>query len=313
MSDHAIISAAATRLYGHVAAGTQPTGEDAGAASELLNLKLVRRDPATGSYAVEDPAYVAARLAAEFHAEAARQLTRADQAATAFDALSAAYGARTAVGGSGLVEHLTGMETINGRLGHIFAGCAESVDVFQPTRRIPANLARIKSRDLASLGRGVRMRTLYHEDVRAGFGMDEWVADMTAAGAQVRTLDAVFPRMFIIDRRIAVIPGEEPDVARIVHDQGVAQFLTDHLFECHWECARPWGDAVGELFSASIDARQQRILELMASGKTTKEIGTILELKPRRMAELMAELKGLYGAETLFQLACLWRDQQSRL
>ena len=314
MSSEPIVSARAASLYQRMAAGGDPSTGDADAVSELLNLNLIRRNHGGPGYAVEDPAYIAARLAAQFHGEAARQLQQATEAAKAFDGLLGAFGARSGADGPALVEHLSGIEVINGRLGHIFSGCTESIDVFQPTPRIPANLARIKGRDLATLGRGVQMRTLYHDDIRGGRSMDDWVVDMTAAGAQIRTLDGSFPRMFIIDRRVTVIPGEEPDVALIVHDRGIAGFLTTHLFDFHWRTARPWGRPASVVTSGPIvvvDSRQERILELLAEGKTTKEIGALLPLRPRRMAALMSELKELYGAETLFQLACRWRESSS--
>jgi hypothetical protein len=307
-----IISTEAADLYRRLAAGGHAAPEDAHAMSQLRNLQLVRHDPATGASTLEDPGYLGARLLADFHDEAARQLDRAAEVGAAFEALRTAYAARSAAVGDGTVEYLTGWPMINARLGQVLAGCTESLDASQPGGpRKPELLATVKERDLAVLGRGVQMRTIYAEDARAGEGMHEWVTEMTAAGAQIRTLDAEFPRMIIIDRRVAVIPGDDDRIARIIHDPGVAGFLVDRLFGCHWSRATPWV-GVGDPVQSLTDARYERVLALLEKGMGHKEIGTALQIKPRRLAEIIAELKVMYGVESLFQLGYRWREEKER-
>ena len=50
-----------------------------------------------------------------------------------------------------------------------------------------------------------------------------------AHGAQVRTLDEFFNRLIVIDRRLAVMPGEAPDVAVAIHDQNLVVLPRRHL------------------------------------------------------------------------------------
>ena len=68
-------------------------------------------------------------------------------------------------------------------------------------------------RDLRTIERGVHMRTLYQHTARRSKATRDYVNLMLAHGAQVRTLDEFFNRLIVIDRRLAIIPGEAPDVA----------------------------------------------------------------------------------------------------
>ena len=79
-----------------------------------------------------------------------------------------------------------------------------------PSRRPAATrtrLAAARQRDTAMLERGTRMRTLYQHSARRSAITHNYVAAVTARGAEVRTLDEFFNRMIVIDRRVAVIPG----------------------------------------------------------------------------------------------------------
>ena len=55
--------------------------------------------------------------------------------------------------------------------------------------------------------RGVRMRTLYQHSARHSPATREYVADIVARGAEVRTLDEFFRRLIVVDRQVAVVPG----------------------------------------------------------------------------------------------------------
>lgn len=307
-----LISPAAMALYERIAGGGQPSPEDTSEVSELLNLQLLRSGSGEHCYTAVDPSYVGARLAATFHEEAARQLMRAAEVNAALEVLRPAYAARPVSDQDGTVEYLSGHAVINARLGQVLAGCTESLFASQPDGpRRPEALATVRQRDLAALNRGVAMRTLYSDDARAGAGMHEWVAEMTSAGAEIRTTEESFPRMIIVDGRVAVIPGDDDSVARIIHDPGVARFLADHLFGSYWARAMPWAGEENPALALT-NARYERILLLMASGRSQREIGKQLNLGARRLAEIVAELKVIYGAESLFQLACRWREDPGR-
>ena len=71
----------------------------------------------------------------------------------------------------------------------------------------------------ARLDRGVRMRTLYQHTARRSKATRELRGAMREHGAQVRTLDEFFNRLIIIDRRLAMIPGERRRDGLAIHDR----------------------------------------------------------------------------------------------
>jgi DNA-binding CsgD family transcriptional regulator len=305
---HALISQEARDLFAKLAAGGgQPNSEESDAATELLNLGLLREDPAVG-YILVDPQYVGAQWQGSFYRSAALMLEQASTVSDALFDLRHAYNIRAA-DSAGLVEYHRGSEAINCRMSQILSSCVSELLVCQPggPRRVEL-LQEAAERDLDALKRGVEMRTIYHEHARSGPAMDAWVRSMTAAGAQIRTLGESFERMFIIDRRIAVIPGDRiltdsaETIAYVVNDSGVANFLA-RQFERDWVRASDWNQQAGLL---TLTDRQVAILRGLAAGESQAAIGRRLEIKQRAMAVAISELKELFGAETLFELACRW-------
>lgn len=303
----AIISPEASELYQRVAAGAQPDEQDIQAADELLGIGLLRHDR-HGDVVPVDPRYVGARLASAFQVEAARQVALSADVQDAFAALGDAYAARP-TGGAGTVEFLQGTEAINARVGQALSGCTTQLLICQPGgARRQEILDAVKGRDLETLGKGLEMRTIYHEDARAGAGMHEWVVEMMAAGAEYRTLAEAFQRLIVIDRRLAVIPGDSDEHAYIVHDAGLASFLAD-MFDRDWVRAEPWFGGGGEA-RGQLTTRHEVILRKLAAGHTSQRIATDLGISARRLADIISELKVTYDAKTLFALACTWMAEQ---
>jgi hypothetical protein len=306
----AIVTEAAERLFARMAAmAAQPAPGDTDALQELLNLGLLRADPSHG-YILVDPQYVGARVEGALYSEAATMLKRAASVSDALHGLRRSYDTRAAET-AGLIECHRGSEAINWRLGQVLSGCTTELLVCQPgAARRPESIREAAGRDLDALKRGVVMRTLYHDHAHSGAGMDEWVAMMTAAGAEIRTLAEPFERMIVIDRRIVVIPGDQilmdskETVAYIVNDGGVAGFLA-RRFHHDWERANGWDERGGD---TPLSRRQVAVLRGLAAGEAQAQIARRLGIAQRTMAETIAELKVTYGVTTLFQLACRWKE-----
>ena len=296
-------------LFSRLVAGQQPGADDSQALENLLSLGLVREDLPEGFVPV-DPASVEARAAADLYREASRALADVAAVADAFRAPRQAYESRPRAEGCA-IESLRGSAIINARLGPILAGVKSEILSCQPGRRRNREVRQVaESRDSEALRRGVVMRTLYHESVRGGEGMDRWVADMTALGAQIRTLDEPFSRMIIIDRQVAVIPADtiietsNEAIAHIIHDTDIADFLARAVFDANWERAEPWGR------ERDISDRGQLILAALARGEAVETIGRRLGLGKTMMAQEIRQLKETYGAKTLPQL--MWKHAMAR-
>ncbi|MGE7439599.1 hypothetical protein [Kitasatospora sp. NPDC001175] len=301
-----VITEGAIDLYGRILAGEQPGDADCDATAQLRFLNLVREDPTLG-FVVVDPAYVGAQWAASLYSEAARAVENAAAVGDALRPLQRVYDNRP-VGATGIIEYLLGSAAINDRLGQVLGGCTTELLVCQPGGpRSQETLDGTFDRDIATLRRGVRMHTLYHEEARSGEAMSAWVSTMTAAGAEIRTLAEPFQRMIIIDRRIAVIPGNEilitsrEAVAYMVNDPGVAEHLAKS-FERDWARADPWGRQP----TGTLTERQEIIMKGLAAGDSQVVIARRLGMSKRAMAEAIAELKDAYNAKSLFELAHKW-------
>jgi DNA-binding CsgD family transcriptional regulator len=305
----AVIPDDARELYARMAGlGEQPGPDDDASLHLLLSLGLVRQDVSEG-YLLVDPQYVGARWEGSFYTSAARMLEQAATVSEALRPLRHAFDNRSSES-AGLIEYHRGSEAINWRVGQVLGGCSSELLVCQPGGpRRPEILQETAQRDLETLNRGVAMKTIYHDHARAGASIDDWVKVMTDAGAEIRTLDEKFERMFIIDRRIAVVPGDDilttssDAVAYIVNDSGVARFLA-RQFERDWNRARAWSETAKA--EVSLTGRQAAVLRGLAAGDGQQLIARRLKISQRTMADTISELKALYNVTSLFQLACSW-------
>ncbi|MFD0570109.1 LuxR C-terminal-related transcriptional regulator [Kitasatospora gansuensis] len=265
-------------------------------------------------YVLVDPQYAGARLEANFFSISALMLEQAASISDAFKPLRATFDSRAA-DAAGLIEQHRGSEAIGWRMGQILSGCSTEILCCQPgAQRRPEAIQEASTRDLAALRRGVAMRTIYHEQARTGAGMDLWVSTMTAAGADIRTLDAHFERMFIIDRRIAVIPGDHilvdstDAVAYVVNDPGIAAFLA-RQFERDWEQSTPWNDP-GKA-PLALTTRQAAILRGLEAGTSREKLAHQVGISLRTLAVAVSELKDHFGVKSAFELACCWKEWQA--
>ncbi|MFJ5923832.1 LuxR C-terminal-related transcriptional regulator [Kitasatospora sp. NPDC092948] len=303
------ISPEARALYTRVAAGEPISDEDQGAAWQLLNRGLLREDPGRG-LALVDPGYVGARWEAEYHGQAAALLAQAATVSDLLADLRQAYDGRSVDPRAGLVDLVRGSTAINARIGQLLDGCTTELLVCQPGgARSRETLEETKGRDIETIQRGVAVRTLYHADARTGEATELWVAEMTKAGAEIRTLAEPFQRMILIDRSMAVIPGNSilttsrEAVAYVVNDPGVTGFLAAN-FERDWSRAAPW---TGLEEQSMLTPRHEQILRALEQEQSYEAIGKQMKVSSRTVAMQVAEMKEILGVDTLFGLACKWR------
>jgi sugar-specific transcriptional regulator TrmB len=281
-----------------------------------MSIGLIRWQPSAEQYTAVDPRYVGSSLEAQLYKHAAVFLEQASAIPEALHSLRAIYDGRPD-DSAGLIECHRGTEAIGARIAQILGGCQEELLVCQPgSARRAERVGEASERDLAALRRGVRMRTLYHQLERANPGMADRVEILMGLGAEFRTLDEEFARVIIVDRKIAVVPGDEiltdssETVAYIVNDQGIAGFLA-RQFEQNWHRALDWSDT--GLPDLKLTGRQLAILKGLEAGVSQRVLSRQLGIGQRTMADAVAALRELFGAETTFQLACRWKELEFQL
>ena len=272
------------------------------AALELLvALNLLVHDPANSIYLAVDPATVQSHVVAPMSQRGAELLGESSEWARAFGGLSQAWRrSPTAVRGPITEFHGQAIQTfINGAV----AEAEEELLTAQPqTGRARHNLKAAAERDKAAIDRGVRMRTLYQHSARRHKITREYVAEVSIAGAEVRTLDEFFNRMIVIDRRLAIVPGRSGDeVAIAVQEPALVAYLVD-VFERAWERARPFTNT--ERTTMSDIGREQRAMtiRMLIEGHSDPVSAKRLGVSARTFAGYVADLKTEYDADTRFQL-----------
>ncbi|MFJ6757583.1 LuxR C-terminal-related transcriptional regulator [Streptomyces sp. NPDC091273] len=274
----------------------------------LLGLGLVRRLP-DGSLAPVPP-----RLAAGAHVD---RLERAiEEKRNALEAVRTSISRAQEVyldshdrTDAHPVRTVRGPGTITATLAAAVQSCQDELLTAQPGGGRPEKtLGEALPSDLAALGRGVRQRTIYEHTVRSHQPTLAYVEQISQAGGEVRTLDEVFDRLIICDRRIAFVPdpgAERSQVALAIEHPGVVRYLAG-IFEHTWQRAAPLRDAPGGRLPAELtDDVRRTILRHMVNGHTDEAIAARLGMSPRSVSNHMRWAAELFGSRSRAQLAYL--------
>jgi DNA-binding CsgD family transcriptional regulator len=144
------------------------------------------------------------------------------------------------------------------------------------------------------------MRIIYDAEALQMPGRLRTVTELVRLGERARTLPGLPLKLYVYDRRLALIPlsSERPTEAMaIVHRSALLDALIA-LFESYWERARPVvpgaaGDATGP---ADLDPRDAEVLALLGTGLTdqaiARRLGVSLRTARRRIAGITARVHG---------------------
>jgi DNA-binding NarL/FixJ family response regulator len=156
-----------------------------------------------------------------------------------------------------------------------------------------------RARGTLALKSGAGMRALYQHSARHDGAMAAYVDELTAAGAEVRTIDDLFSQLVIVDRRIAFIPAaaDRPAVGLVRHPVLVG-CLAD-LFDHVWHRADPYLAYATQNITTPV---QDLIIRMLVDGETGRVIAKRLGISDRTFAKRITRLKADYRAHTTFQL-----------
>ncbi|WP_328523066.1 MarR family transcriptional regulator [Kribbella sp. NBC_00359] len=164
--------------------------------------------------------------------------------------------------------------------------------------------------EVDQLDSGIRYRVVYD---RAGFlaqgGVESMLADVNR-GEEVRVVDRLPIKLFMVDDQTAVVPwtngtGELDPRAVVVRGTGLLTGLIA-LFEQTWDRAAPFSDAVaaapGGVDELPFDQESQRLLSLLRAGFTDVTIARQLGVSTRTVQRRIRLMMEAAGAENRFQL-----------
>jgi len=311
VEDRRLLETSAAQLYAravtHGALGVDDPrlgegGELRAALDLLVDIGLLRRDEATGLLHPVDPTAVQAQVVVPLGVQGAEMLAESARWADAFSDLGQVFRTSPQAAVSTITE-IHGLDNINSFIHASVSDSREELLTAQPHGRRPANtLAVAENRDVKALERGVRMRTLYQHSARTSPATREYVADITARGAEVRTLDEFFRRLIVVDRQVAVVPASDNHhVAIAIHDRSLIAYLVD-IFERSWERAQPFNVTSSQVErNIAADVRAMTI-RLLVEGHSDTASAKRLGVSTRTYAGYIAALKDEYGVQTRFQL-----------
>ncbi|MGN6251099.1 MAG: LuxR family transcriptional regulator [Marmoricola sp.] len=306
--ERALLQGRAGALYRDVAAEgvwpadderVAPGGPDATARELLVELGLLVEED--GRLLPVDPAVVQSRVVAPLGQRAAELLSESTAWATSFADLAQVF--RRGRPEDSPVTQVHGQANINRFLQAAVGDAEQELLTAQPAGARSAAVLRVAiERDIRALQRGVAMRTLYQHSARRSIVTREYVAEVTAHGAQVRTLDEFFNRLIVVDRRLAVVPASDGDhLAVAIHDPHLVAYLVD-IFERYWERARAFSDREEHTERAIADDVHNMTVRMLLEGHSDQASAKRMGVSTRTYAGYVAALKEQYGVETRFQL-----------
>jgi sugar-specific transcriptional regulator TrmB len=268
----------------------------------LLDIGLLVLDESNTRYLPVDPSAVQSRVVVPLSRQGADLLNESAEWAETFTSLGQVY-RRATQSELAPIGELRGLAQIDNFLQAMISDARFELLTAQPYGRRPAvALAQAENRDLRALDRGVRMRTLYQHSARQSPATREYVAELTAHGGEVRTLDEFFKRLIIVDREVAVIPAsEDHEVALALREKSVVAYLVD-IFDRSWERGRPFTASEARNEKTVADDVRAMTIRLLVEGHSDPASAKRLGVSTRTYAGYIAALKEEYGVQTRFQL-----------
>ncbi|MCX2970849.1 MULTISPECIES: helix-turn-helix transcriptional regulator [Streptomyces] len=285
-----------------VRAGMTPQDVEA-AELRLAGLGLLQPAPG-GGWAAVSPETAADTLLATAQKEVLEQQTAIAATRARLHALTGVYlEARSLRSDKGSIEIIEGIDNIRSVMDDLARHCSSSLDVLVPGGGLAEAAIRTSARlDEETLARGVRMRTLFQHAARKHLPTARYAAQISAAGARIRTTGVLPSRMLITDNESAVLPADPENQAAgvvLVRDPAVLGFLC-RLFEHHWD--RGLDFTAEEQENGPEPTQLERdVLLLLAAGKKNDVIAHQLGLSPRSVSRIVAHLMDRLGANSRFQ------------
>lgn len=305
-----LFEGAASALYEEiVAAGQIPAdnpriaegGPDRPAFELLRELGLLVQSREGSAWQSVDPSTVQAQVVAPMGQQGAQLIAESADWARAFGSLAHTW-RRSPQAARGPFTELRG-EAIGPFLASLVADAEEELLTAQPNfNRAVDALDDSYSTEVAALRRGVKVRMLYQHAARRSAATHRYVAAITGEGAEVRTLDEFFERLIVVDRRVAIIPGQEGlAVAVAIREPAVVGYLVD-VFERSWERARTFTNREQSLVRDIAAEQRAMTIRMLIEGRSDPVGAKRLGVSPRTYAAYVADLKTEFETETRFQL-----------
>lgn len=302
------LSPADRDAYQAIASGRQPDTD----VGRLVELGLVTADPySSDRYMAHDPRMAAQRLMTD--AQALVTQTVAQMAhIPALEALADHFDPFRWYGGPGS-ELLTTREEMNARIGEVLR--RENAEMLTaqpgaPVDRDPVVQRMGMARARSALERGVTVKSMYINTVYGHAQSISYLDELTAAGAEVVTLQERFPRMVIVGDNLFIdnlVPAQaESDAGWHVFDRAAVSWARE-VYRLAWERGAKWRAVRSSL--SVLTERQKAVLRALDGGDSQQQVGPALGLSDRTVTKELAAARVAVGARSMYQLMSWWGRQ----
>ncbi|WP_326677716.1 helix-turn-helix transcriptional regulator [Streptomyces sp. NBC_01237] len=282
--------------------------------ARLVGLGLIAPNPdEPGRFLARDPRAAAQQVLAQAQA-AITQAVACMAEVSAVEGLAPAYDQHRWYSGP-VSELLQTRDEMNARIQQALRTASSEMWTAQPgapVDRDPEVQRTGMERVLDLRNRGVLVRSLYNVAVRDHAATSGHLAAAVEAGAEVATLEEVFPRLVIIDGvhlfiDNCVLPGDR-DAGWHVTDRATVAWA-HMLYQQLWARGTRWQE--GDASSGMLTERQKAILRALEEGEAQHRVGPRLGLSERTVTKELATARAAVGAQTVYQLMAWWGRRQA--
>lgn len=276
----------------------------------LVELGVLRADPASQlGVGLVSPAAALGGLIERAEDDLLRTQRRLGHTRAELAELAARYagspGPTEADAGDGdVIERVAPLDRVREKLEELSFFTAVTLRAVQPGGpQSEAALDASRPLDRRGLRRGVDMRIIYQISVLDDATNRAYLAEITAAGAQVRVTDQALERMIVMDSRIGMVPIDPADSRRgayVVRQPGLVLGL-GRLFDRLWADAEPLPDRDGEQAGTPLTELDRRVIALLAAGSTDESAARTVGVSVRHLRRRIARLMTLLGATSRFE------------
>jgi DNA-binding CsgD family transcriptional regulator len=202
-------------------------------------------------------------------------------------------------------EHLYGLDAIQAKLEELCTTATDETLSLVPGKAIPAEtLAAARPLDAEQIvRRGIPGRVLYQDAVRNDSATVAYGMWMSEHGTRVRTAPVLPQRLYIVDRRIALVPLDPADSsagALCTTAPGVVSQLVA-LFEQIWVGATPLEEPRPVESATGLRDVERELLRLLSGGSTDEAAANRLGISLRTVRRIMADLMARLNATSRFE------------
>jgi DNA-binding CsgD family transcriptional regulator/sugar-specific transcriptional regulator TrmB len=203
-----------------------------------------------------------------------------------------------------VVDVVHGPSAVGRRLTQMQGGAVDEVVALVTTPTVAVSPEENLPVEMAAIGRGVSYRIVLASDVLKQPGASAILARSLAAGERVRVTSHVPVKLFISDRRLALVEladRSQADVvgALLVHPSGLLDALIA-VFEMTWDQARPLEPS--DTARADLSPIERQIVSLLAAGLTDRSVAAQLGVSERSVQRHVRAVMDRVEAQSRLEL-----------